>query len=107
MRYQSVCGVVLLLLVTLSCSRVAPARQAGPSPSRPSDIKVTVNHGGPVVIQTSTAEFQVLPSGYLQAFLVEDGKKLTLDDPRVGAPRGSDYLMTEGQELAFTLDFSG
>jgi len=105
MRYQSICGVVLLLLVTLSCSRVPPAKQAGSSPSRPSDIKVTVNHGGPVVIQTSAAEFQVLPSGYLQGFLVDDGKKLTLDDPRVSAPGGSDYLMTKGQELRFTLDF--
>ncbi len=65
--------------LTLSCSK--PPAQPKPAPSRPSDIKVEVRDGGPVVITTSAAEFQVLPSGFLQATLLKDGKRLTLDEP--------------------------
>src|SRR5262249_22460460 len=51
---------LLLTSFTIACSQ-KPAPQA--APSHPSDIKVTVSDGGPVLIQTSTAEFQLLPSG--------------------------------------------
>jgi alpha-galactosidase len=102
---KSACAILLVLAATLSCSRPVSRTQSAAPPSRPSDIKVTVNDGGPVVIQTNGAEFQVLPSGYIQGFLVKDGKKLTLDEPRVGAPAGSDYLVAEGKEVRFTLDF--
>jgi alpha-galactosidase len=105
MPRKSLCAVMILLVVSFGCSHEAPPKQSAAPPSRPSDIKVAVNDGGPVVIQTSTAEFQVLPSGYIQGSLVKDGKKLTLDEPRVGTPTGSDYLVSDGKEVRFTLDF--
>jgi alpha-galactosidase len=105
MTQKSVSAIILILGVTLSCSRPATQTQSAAPPSRPSDIKVAVNDGGPVVIQTSSAEFQVLPSGYVQGFLVKSGKKLTLDEPRVGEPGGSDYVVSGGKEIRFTLDF--
>jgi len=105
MNYKSCIVLLSLILITVACShKSAPAPQA--APSHPSDIKVNVSDGGPVTIQTSTAEFQVLPSGYVQGFLVKDGKKLTLDAPAVGVPGGSDYLSSGGKEVHFTLDFS-
>lgn len=87
-------------LLMLSCTR---APQPGQAPSRPSDIKVEVRDGGPVVLTTSAAEFEILPSGFLQAFLLKDGKKLTLDEPGVGSAAGSDYLVSEGKELHLSL----
>ena len=95
-----------LCLLTTSCSRSSQPKPGAAAPSRPSEIKVTVADGGPLVLQTSTAEFHLLPSGYLEAFLLKDGKKLTLDEPKVGSPAGSDYLIVNGKEVHFTLDFS-
>ncbi len=90
--------------VTLSCSK-PPAPPKAP-PSRPSDIKVEVRDGGPVVLTTSAAEFQILPSGFLQATLLKDGKRLTLDEPEAGSSGGSDSIVHEGKELDFVPDFS-
>ena len=70
---------------------------------RPSTIKVEVKPGGPVVLTTSSAEFQILPSGYIQASLLKGGQKLTLDEPGAGA--SSDFLVQDGKEVQFALDF--
>jgi len=96
-----ICGVAFLLL---SCSKPAPQPKA--PPSQPSFVKVNVHDGGPAVITTSTAEFQILPSGFLQAILVKDGKRLTLDEPNVGSTGGSDSIIHDGQEFDFVPDFS-
>src|SRR5580700_11616247 len=87
----------------LSCSK--PAEQPKVDTARPSDIKVEVRDGGPVVVTTSAAEFQVLPSGFLQATLLKDGKRLTLDEPGVGSAAGSDYIVHDGKDLEFVPDF--
>jgi alpha-galactosidase len=101
-------SVILILLVsafwlTLSCTK-APLPQA--LPSRPSDIKVEVRDGGPVVITTNTSEFQILPSGYLQATLVKDGKRITLEEPGFGSSGGSDSILLAGKEVDFVPDFT-
>jgi len=88
----------------LSCSK--PPAQPKPEPSRPSDIKVEVHDGGPVVLTTSAAEFQILPNGFLQAVLLKDGKRLTLDEPEVGSAGGSDSIVHGGKELDFIPDFA-
>jgi alpha-galactosidase len=95
-----VAGIALL---TASCTK--PPAQPRAAPSRPSDIKVEVRDGGPVVLTTSAAEFQILPSGFLQAALLRDGKRLTLDEPGVGSAAGSDYIVHEGKDLEFVPDF--
>src|SRR6267143_7276551 len=93
-------GTMLLLA---GCTRTAK-KQAEP-PSEPSKISVVVTPGGPVVLTTSTAAFQILPSGYIQALLLKRGQQLSLDDPRQGNPEESDYLVQDGKEIHFTLDF--
>ena len=74
--------------------------------SRPSDVNVKVNDGGPIVITTASAEFQILPSGFLQATLVKDGKRLSLDEPPVGSTGGSDSIILKGKEYDFIPDFA-
>jgi alpha-galactosidase len=98
-------GIPLVVVTAMlpGCSKQAPPAQA--PPSRPSDIHVEVRDGGPTVITTSTAEFQILPSGFLQASLLKSGKHLTLDEPDVGSTGGSDSIMHEGKELDFVPDF--
>jgi len=96
------------IVVLLACSRLQPSAKepkAKPGVTQPSAIKIQVNDGGPVVLTTSAAEFQVRPDGYVQAFLLKDGQKLSLDEPRVGATSDSDFVMVGGKEIHFTLDF--
>src|SRR2546429_60048 len=104
-RWRLVVLDTLLLWIALaavSCTRQQSQNHMG---SRPSDIKVEVRTGGPVVVTTSTSEFQLLPSGFVQASLLKDGAKLTLDDPAVGSAAGSDHLIHGGKELHFISDF--
>jgi len=105
-RAHSLATAIFFFVVTLlstSCNRAA-TEPAAP-PSQPSSIKAVVNDGGPVVITSSTAEFQVLPSGYIQAALVKDGQKLTLDEVEQGKPVGSNFVITGDKVTRFVLDF--
>ena len=96
--------LVGLAALALSCSR----QGSGPKDtgSKLSTIKVEVRDGGPVVVTTGTAEFQILPAGYLQATLLKDGKRLSLDEPEPGSAAGSGHIMNEGKDLEFIPDFS-
>ncbi len=104
--FSLICATILAGIVgsTLSCSK--PAAQPKPAPSRPSDIRMEVRNGGPAVITTSAAEFQILPSGFLQASLIRNGKRLTLDEPPVGSAGGSDSIVQGKTEFDFVPDFS-
>jgi len=92
------------LLIAPSCEK--PAVQPTATAIRPSDIKVEVRDGRPVVLTTGAAEFQVLPSGQLQGTLLKDGKRLTLDEQGSGASAGGDFIVHEGKTLEFTSDFA-
>lgn len=105
---------IFLLAASLSLSACSgrpqlpqlPKPKPKPAPTQPSDIRVEVRSGGPVIVTTSAAEFQLRADGYLQAFLLlKDGRKLSLDEPRVGALGDSDYAVIGGKEVHFTLDF--
>jgi len=95
--------LVVLTLLTSQCSQ-----RETPSPAKPehSDIQVNVNPSGQLIVTTSAAEFHVLPSGYIQAFLLKGGAKLTLDDQRPSTTHQADYLVTDGKPTEFTPDFS-
>ena len=94
----ALCGAFFF---STSCSR-PPAKTETAQPAAPSKINVEVKPGGPVVLSTSSAEFQILPSGYMQASLLKGDQKLTLDQP---GDTGSDVLVQDGKPLQFTLDF--
>ena len=75
-------GEVLALFCLLSaCQKSAPPRAADqPSPAV-SKIEATTNTDGSVLIRTPAADFELSPRGYLQAFLMKEGRRITLDDP--------------------------
>jgi len=97
-------GVLLSLtavfMLSASCSR-PPARTETAAPEPPAQIKVEVKPGGPIVLTTSAAEFQIMPSGYIQAALLKGDQRLTLDQPGAG---GSDVLVLDGKPVVFTLN---
>jgi len=101
--------LMLDFALLLACSKLPQsplkAETAKPEPTQPSTIKVDVNDGGPIVLTTSAAEFQLRPDGYVQVSLLKDGKRLSLDEPNVGAPADSDFVVLAGKDVHFTLDF--
>ncbi|MFI5182915.1 MAG: alpha-galactosidase, partial [Vicinamibacteria bacterium] len=62
--------------LTLASGEVARAQAASTS-----GVTVTSVPAGLVVLGTPTSEFEILPSGHVRAFLLKDGRRLTLDDP--------------------------
>jgi alpha-galactosidase len=62
--------------------------------------------GGPVVIRTQSAEFDVLPAGYVQAYLLKNGERLTLDEPGAGAAVAREDAFVDGKDIRdFVFDF--
>ncbi len=94
-------GLLIIIFAGNGCNRT----KAVAAHSEPSTVKVAVSDGGPVVITSSTAEFQILPSGYVQAFLLKNGAKLTLDDVEQGKPTDSNYVVSDGKPTPLVLDF--
>ena len=90
-----------LLLFAAGCKRATPAAPH----SEPSTVKVAVSDGGPIVITSRSAEFQLLPSGYIEAFLLKNGQKLTLDDMEPGKPMDSNFVVVDGKPTPLVLDF--
>jgi alpha-galactosidase len=99
--YRRVALYCALLLLSLVCS--CTRKQSVETHQEPSAIQVRVNSESGIVIGTSAAEFQLFPSGYVQASLKRAGKGLTLDDA-VSAP-AADSITVNSREIAdFILD---
>ena len=103
-------GAAIALTFLLSdCSKPPEARTNSPSTKpesgQTSTIRVDLKEGGPIILTTSAAEFQVRPDGYVQASLLSDGKKLSLDEPNAGTSGDSDFARVAGKDMHFNLDF--
>src|ERR1035438_3270139 len=61
--------------------------------------EVSVRQAGSVLIKTPEAEFELLPSGYLEGHLVKEGQRLTLDEPL--PEEGGDSLISGGVLVHF------
>jgi alpha-galactosidase len=84
-----------------SCAR----KDSGTTPAAATDSNIVVVSGNPLVIRTLAAEFRVLPSGYIQASLLSNGKSLSLDDPR--SDDVGEVLVSNGKEIRdFVLDLA-
>jgi alpha-galactosidase len=89
-------AVLSWILVLTGCAQEKVAKREEAAPSA---IVVTAKPGGPLVITTPTAEFDVFPWGDLQAYLLKDGKRLTLDEPKREREAGGDYVVAGGKEI--------
>ncbi|MBZ5562219.1 MAG: alpha-galactosidase [Acidobacteriia bacterium] len=96
---------VITSLAFLGCSKREPARQAETVST--SSITVAVQSSGPIVIRTAEAEFEILPSGYIRASRIQDGKLLSLDDPQTGVGSADGYPVVDGKPIEdFLLDLA-
>jgi alpha-galactosidase len=95
--------IAMWLLLSPGCNSSKVQKSEEPLPEQ-SQIKVAINDGSPIVLTTSTAEFQILPSGYIRASLL-NRQNLSLDEPSE-SNAASDYLVQNGKPVLFTLDLS-
>ncbi|MFB3921632.1 MAG: glycoside hydrolase family 36 protein [Terriglobia bacterium] len=95
--------VAVGLTAMLACQADKPAPSAG-KPTPPT-FNVTVNPAGPLMIKSQSAEFEVLSSGYVRAYLLKGEKRLSMSSDVAGA--GSRLVMIDGKEISdFTLDLA-
>jgi hypothetical protein len=91
-----------LLLSISACSQ----RSWRASTTQPtSGIEVEVRPGGPLTFKSSEAQFDLLPSGCIQALLYKNGERLSLDEPGSFGSDCRDRVGSGGREVHFTLDF--
>ncbi|HUU12734.1 MAG TPA: hypothetical protein VM182_03375, partial [Terriglobia bacterium] len=92
--------MLLILLATgISITSCSPTSPPAVEKNASAAIAVTVEPQGPVVLKTASAEFHVLASGYIQAFMIKDGKKLTLDEPEAGPAGSGESCVVGGKPL--------
>jgi alpha-galactosidase len=84
--------IALLIVPCLYCNRTPSSGSSG------SPVSVATTPGG-VNVSTSSAEFRLSSSGYLQAKLLKDGRGGTLDDPSSASNSSTDTLTVAGKEV--------
>ncbi len=95
----AVLALMMIMVQGLGCSRKATPALAV---QQRSAIQVQVGADG-IRIQTPSAQFVLLPSGYLKAALLREGKSLTLDDADVKPGQRVSVGGKEVLDLAFDL----
>ena len=100
-------ALTLLLIpgIVLGTGCEGTATKPAPPQLRPSSIKALVNDGGPVIINSGTAEFRVLPSGYIKAALIKGGQQLSLDEVEEAKLVGSNFVIIGGKVVPLVLSF--
>jgi alpha-galactosidase len=98
--------VLLLVLAasSLTCQRNEPKPVVTKLESR---VVVKAGSGGGLAITTPAAEFEVLPSGYIQATLIGNGSRLSLDEPAAAGSPGGGEIIVDGRPVRdFVLDLN-
>jgi alpha-galactosidase len=97
-RISILCLLLLLILMDVGCNKSnSPASSAAP---KTSNIRVETKAGGPIVLTTSAAEFDVMQSGAVQAYLLKNGSKVSLE----GQAPDANYLLQGTKAIRFALD---
>src|SRR5262249_12941286 len=98
MKRVAILFLLLVLSLGIACSKSVPSTSS-PAP-KTSSVKVETKSGAPIVLTTSAAEFQVLASGGVQAYLLKNGSRLSLDSE---SPDPT-YLLQGDKKVRFTFD---
>jgi alpha-galactosidase len=82
----------------LFCLLAACQKATPPATPAVSNIAATVSPDGSVLIKTPAAEFDLSSRGYLQGFLVSNGRRITLDEP--AANTGGTTVVVNGHPVS-------
>ncbi len=104
-RIVSATAVSILLASCSESHQSSPmGATAAAKPPQASTIRVVVNANRPLLITTGTSEFKVFPNGYIQAALLKDSEKISLDDAGDNAKAASDFVRVGTRDVYFTPD---
>jgi hypothetical protein len=94
---------VTTLLAITACQKSGTP----PAVTKPqSAISISLRSDG-ISVNTPTAEFRILPSGYLRGYLKLDGREMTMDDPQGKDSNDPDYVVINGKEIRdFEMDLA-
>jgi alpha-galactosidase len=96
-----VAAFAILAIATCGCSHKATPDVGGHA----STIHVEQKQDS-LIVHTSAAEFQLLPSGYIRVFSVHDGVRRTLDDPQGQRGGSGDFVVIKGAPVSdFGMNF--
>ena len=84
--------------LALFCLLAACQKATPPATPAVSNVAATVSPDGSVLIRTPSAEFDLSTHGYLQGFLVSNGRRITLDEPAPNA--GGTTAVVNGQPVS-------
>jgi len=85
-----------------ACSK-SPQPKSETKSNAASNVKVTKQDDGSVLIRTAAAEFNLSPKTYLSASMIATGGKSTLDEPKADQP-GSNVAVDGKAVTDFTID---
>ena len=103
---QPQCLLLFAILAIVGTTGCQKSRGVPAAPKPPSGISITVQSDG-IAIKTPTAEFQILPTGYLRGYLRVNGRALTLDDPQGKDPEDGGSVVIDGKEIRdFEMDLA-
>src|ERR1700693_1021855 len=97
----------ILTVTTLLAITACQKSGAPPAVTKPqSAISISVQSDG-ISVNTPTAEFRILPSGFLRGYLKFDVREMSMDDPQGKNLKDSDYVVINGKEIrAFEMDLA-
>src|SRR5712692_1859455 len=96
-------STMFIAALAMAACRENPASL--PKSGASSKVTISLNKGGPLVVNTPMSEFDIFPSGYVEAWLLKDGKKITLDEP--GSAALGDRIVVAGKTVEdFIFDFN-
>ena len=102
MHRQSALLLTIPLLFTLACSKTPQATKQ--PPAKPSEIKLTSPEEDRRRSQLRRPNFACSQAGTSSSRMLLSNK-LSLDEPAVGVPADSDYVVADGKEVRFVLEF--
>ncbi len=92
----ALCATMCVIVFSNGCTRERTV-----SAQATSEVAVNTPAGGPIAIKTKSARFEIMPTGYVRAYLT-GAKDVTLDDPQQDA---ADYVAINGKDVQdFALD---
>src|SRR3984957_15129397 len=97
---------ILAVTTALAITGCQKTRTLPAAPKPQSAISVSVQSDG-ISVDTPTARFRILPSGYLRSYLKLNGRELTMDDPQGKGSNDPDYVVVDGKEIRdFEMDLA-
>ncbi len=98
-------GMAAVLATAFGCHQSTGPQSQPSTPA--STLSVAVSPSGFLAVKTPAAEFDVLSTGYVRAFLLKDGRQLTLDEPNAAPATPGSVVDSAGNSIRdIALDFS-